>query len=202
MRAMSTSATTGASWIRARGLAGGRSGRTSAFAARSCSACTTIPDLRRSEREAKLAVRRKPRARECGLRRPALWAAIRYVSARPSAGRQQQPTARSATRTSCRGCVGVRRRTRPRHAVPRECMRGVRGVHGDAGGNRAARMRQARAMRRRRCGGRACATAASYSPSLLHACASWRGVRLHRSGVRPSAWLWAARRCPSSSVMR
>ena len=35
-----------------------------------------------------------------------------YVPARPAAVRQQQRIARSATRTSCRGCVGVRRRTR------------------------------------------------------------------------------------------
>jgi hypothetical protein len=61
VRAMSPSAATGVSWIRARGRAGGRSGRTSV-------ACNTIPDLRLSEREAKLAVRREPRARERGLR--------------------------------------------------------------------------------------------------------------------------------------
>ena len=72
MRAMSTSATTGVSWTRARGRAGGRSGRTSAFACMSCSAYNTIPDSRWSEREAKLAVRREPRARERGLRRATL----------------------------------------------------------------------------------------------------------------------------------
>ena len=72
VRAMSASAATDVSWIRARGRAGGRSGRTSAFACMSGSAYNTIPDSRWSEREAKLAVRREPRARERGLRRATL----------------------------------------------------------------------------------------------------------------------------------
>ena len=102
-----------------------------------------------------------------------------YVPARPSAVQWQQQIARSATRTSCRGCVGVRRRKRTRHAVLRQCMRGVHG--GAAAAARGAHAGGARAMRRRRCGGRACATAASYAPSLLHRCATSRGVALHRS---------------------
>ncbi len=51
----------GRTWIRARG---GQSGRTSAFEWMSCSAWTATPDLRLSEREAKLAVRRELRARK------------------------------------------------------------------------------------------------------------------------------------------
>ena len=96
---------------------------------------------------------------------------MRYVPARTAAVREQRRIARSATRRSSRGCVGVRRRTRPRHAVLRPRMCGMRAY--------TARNQEERA---RECGGRTYATAASYAPRKSFSCAVWRGVRLRRFG--------------------
>ena len=123
-----------------------------------------------------------------------------YVPARPSAIRQQQRIARSATSTSCRGCLGVRRRTRSLHAVPRLChaWRGVawRGVAWRAwrAGGRSARAMSAAAPppppRRTR---RACC----YVVHVGEACPcadSGRSVCDHRTP-------WAAQAYPYLSVM-
>jgi hypothetical protein len=99
MHAMSSSATTDVSWIRAQGRAGGRSGRTSATAGLRCPACDTIPDLRRSEHEAKLAVRRKPSARERGLH-----------CAAPHCGRQCGMRAHGLLPSDCSDRLRARRR--------------------------------------------------------------------------------------------
>ncbi len=131
---------------------------------------------------------------------PALWAEMRYVRARSAAVRWQRKIVRSATRRSCRGCVGLRRRTRPRHAVPHECMRGV---CDDAGGSE-----------RRACGRSARDAAAPMRrPRLRHrrvvraelvACFCDLARRLPTAigvcGRRPG--LRAARRYPRLFVMR
>jgi hypothetical protein len=99
---------------------------------------------------------------------PSQWAAMRYVRARPSVVRQQRPIARSATRTSRRGCVGVGRRAR-------SVQCGVRDVTWRHGA-------QAEVGARVSAGGRTSATAASYAASSLLCCAHWRGVFLRRFG--------------------
>ncbi len=110
----------------------------------------------------------------------------RCVPARPAALRQHRRIARSATRTSCRGCVGLRRRARSVQCCVR--VMAWHGLQAEGG----ARVDDA--------GGRTSANAASYSASVLHCCASWRGVRLRRFGpircAAPSATLWAAQRYP------
>jgi hypothetical protein len=108
VRAMSASAATHVSWIRARGRAGGRSGRASAFAAVSCSACDTIPDLRLSGHEAELAVRRELRPRERGVGRNPLTVSGNVLCSRPTLSR---PTT-AADRAQCDA-----------HIMPRVCQR-------------------------------------------------------------------------------
>ena len=60
---------------------------------------------------------------------------MRYVPARPAALRHHQRIARSATRTSCRGCVGVGRRARSVQC----CVRVVAWLARLAGRRRSAR---------------------------------------------------------------
>ena len=117
---------------------------------------------------------------------------MRYVRARPSAVRWARRIARSATRRSCRGCAGLRRRTRPRHAAPRECTRGVRD---DAGGG------ERRAMREER-GGAAAAPAPPPRRTRRACCFLVRLGEAFSCTDQVCAarrrGLWAARRLPAA----
>ena len=72
-----------------------------------------------------------------------------YVPARPAAVRQQQRIARSATRISCRGCVGVRRRTRSVQCSVHDVARrhGARAEGGARGRCRRPHLRHRRVVR-------------------------------------------------------
>jgi hypothetical protein len=150
MREMSTSATTGVSWIRAMARAGGRRGthlglrRTELVGLQRHAGLTA----ERARSQTRSASRATCVSATCAAP-PSLCAAMRHVRTWPSAIRWQQQIARSAPCRPCRGCVSVRRRTRHRHAVPRECRRGECGVQGGSGGGKGRACGRSARVRRR-----------------------------------------------------